>query len=67
MAMVSRNMVVLAVCLLLLVVASSGNAVDCTLHDNCFSDCTAKGYWRVQCMPCFFCEPPQDEANVPPE
>ncbi|CAL9163335.1 unnamed protein product [Musa hybrid cultivar] len=66
MATVSRNMVVLALCLLLLVVASSGYAVDCNLHDNCFNDCTTKGYWRVHCMGCFFCDPEQEEVDVPP-
>ncbi|THU67958.1 hypothetical protein C4D60_Mb05t30200 [Musa balbisiana] len=65
MATVSRNMVVLALCLLLLVVASSGFAVDCTQHDNCFYDCTRKGYWRVHCMACFFCDPEQDTDGYP--
>ncbi|URE06525.1 hypothetical protein MUK42_19351 [Musa troglodytarum] len=65
MATASRNVVVLALCLLLLVVASSGDAVDCSLHDNCFYDCMRKGYWRFQCMPCFLCEPEDDTDGEP--
>ncbi|RZR70460.1 hypothetical protein BHM03_00000066 [Ensete ventricosum] len=65
MATVSRNMVVLGLCLLLLVVASSGVAVNCNLHENCFYDCTGKGYWRVKCMACFFCDPELDNDVGP--
>ncbi|URE03053.1 hypothetical protein MUK42_19208 [Musa troglodytarum] len=67
MAKVSRNMVVLALCLLLLVVSSSGYTPDCNLHgNNCFDDCTRKGYWRFQCVGCFFCAPAQDDEYYRP-
>ncbi|URE06742.1 hypothetical protein MUK42_03218 [Musa troglodytarum] len=56
MALLSRRMVVLALCLLLLVDVSTGadEAVDCDLQpDACYDACRKHGHWIVTCAGCY--------------
>ncbi|KAJ8503778.1 hypothetical protein OPV22_004664 [Ensete ventricosum] len=59
MALPSRRMVVLALCLLLLVDVSTGTdpGVDCNLEPKaCYESCRKNGHWIVTCTSCYvFC------------
>ncbi|CAL9163669.1 unnamed protein product [Musa hybrid cultivar] len=59
MALPSRRMVVLALCLLLLVDVSTGtdSGVDCDLEPKaCYEDCRKNGHWIITCTSCYvFC------------
>ncbi|CAL9179834.1 unnamed protein product [Musa hybrid cultivar] len=59
MALPSRRMVVLALCLLLLVDVSTGtdSGVDCDLEPKaCYEACRENGHWIITCTSCYvFC------------
>ncbi|THU67959.1 hypothetical protein C4D60_Mb05t30210 [Musa balbisiana] len=67
MALPSRRMVVLALCLLLLVDVSTGTdeAVDCDLlPDACYDACRKNGHWAITCVGCYIACPEIDGGNL---